>query len=497
MKRNIYYKLIAVFFVLSMLLSNVFAAGVYEPGITGEETAKKGEYNYKEAVFLTGEPIIMSGTAKITESKTNTGSKTKIEYKLANTVKNAKLDRTITYSNTNTQSQYDNQVIQSTDIDPGFKEIVQIGSDIFTLTSYQYSKSGLTDDKAIIKYNVYNWNGRKTYARTGGGEVIVDIKADTYSYDNYWSSTETSLIDNTLTYKYKETGATATSEYKEVVGTVEYAVSNSKVKSMQYMTNEPGAISFKGGYILKENEENVVTYVYDVPTMTGWLNTNKRGKGRSSYSLTTVPTQTRLFAPPITDVASSYWAAEDIRVIAALDIVSSEDSNYYRPLNYVSRAEFTRAIVKSANIPAKTISKTQELLFNDVEKNHPYASFINTAVSAGIISGTGEKKFSPEDYLSKAQAITIIVRAMGLEESTIASATKTTFADDYKIPTWAKKSVNIARSMGIVIGDTDNMLQADKLLTRAEVSVMINKFIKYLQYDIRKEYREKLINYGR
>ena len=497
MKSKVYYKLIAVFFVLSILTSNVFAAGVYEPGITGEETAKKGEFNYKEVVFLTGEPILLTGTAKVTESKTSTGSKTTIEYKLSNTAKNAKLDRKIIYISTNTQSKYDNQVIQSTDIDPSFKETVQIGGDIFNLTDYQYSRSGLTDDKAIIKYNVYNWNGRKTYTRSGGGEVIVDIKADSYSYNNYWSSTETSLIDNTLTYRYKDAAATPTTEYKEVVGTVEYAVSNSKVKNMEYMANEPGAISFKGGYVLKENEENVVTYVYDVPTMTGWTNTNKRSKGRSSYSLATVPTQTRLFAPPITDVASSYWAAEDIRTIAALDIISAVDSSYFRPLNYVSRAEFTRAIVKSANIPEKTISKTQELLFNDVEKNHPYFSFINTAVSAGIISGTGDKKFSPDSYLTKAQAATIIVRAMGLEESTIASATKTTFADDYKIPTWSKKSINIARSMGIVKGDADNMLQPDKVMTRAEVSEMINKFIKYLQFDIRKEYREKLINYGR
>lgn len=497
MKNKIYYQVIAVFFVLSMLVSNVSAAGVYEPGITGEETVKKGEFNYKEVVFLTGEPILLSGTAKITEGKTSTGSKTTIEYKLENIAENAKLDRKIIYINTNTQSKYDNQITQSTAIDPKFKETVQIGSESFNLTAYQYSKSGLTDDKAIIKYNVYNWNGRKTYTRSGGGEVIVDIKADTYSYDNYWSSTETSMINNTLTYKYKDADSSATSDYKEVVGTVEYAVSNSKVKNMEYMINEPGAISFKGGYILKENEENVVTYVYDVPTMTGWTNTDKRDKGRSSYKLATVPTQTRLFAPPITDVASSYWAAEDIKAIAALDIISAVDSSYFRPLSYVSRAEFSRAIVKSANILEKTTSKTQELLFDDVEKNHPYFSFINTAVNAGIISGTGEKKFSPDNYLTKAQAATIIVRAMGLEESAIASATKTTFADDYKIPAWSKKSVNIARSMGIVSGDTDNMLNPDKVLTRAEVSEMINKFIKYLQYDIRKEYREKLINYGR
>lgn len=495
MKNKIFYKLITMFCMLPILFSSVFAAGVYEPGITGEATAKKGEYVYKETVFLTGKPILLSGTVKITESKSSTGSKTTVEYKLENTAENAKLDRKITYINTDTQSEYDNQTTSSTTIDPKFKETVQIGSDTFNLTAYQYSKSGLTDDKAIIKYNVHNWDGRKTYARSSGGEVIVDIKADTYSYENYWSTTETSMIYNTLTYKYSDKASGTAS--KEAVGTVEYAVSNSKIKNMEYVQNEPTAISFKGGYILKENEENVVSYTYDVPSMEGWTANDKRNKGRSSYKLATVPTQARLFAPTIKDVSSSYWAAEDIMAISALDIISVADTSYFRPLSYISRAEFSRAIVKAANIDTEPASKSKELLFDDVEKNHPYFTFINTAVNSGIISGTGNRKFSPDNYLTKAQAATIIVRAMGLENSSNVSSTRTNFADDYKIPAWSKKSVNIARSMGIIVGNEYNQLEPDKLLTRAEVSEMINKFIKYLQYDIRQEYREKLINYGR
>ena len=34
------------------------------------------------------------------------------------------------------------------------------------------------------------------------------------------------------------------------------------------------------------------------------------------------------------------------------------------------------------------------------------------------------------------------------------------------------------------------------MLTRAECATMINRFIRYLQYDIRQEYRENMIDYG-
>jgi N-acetylmuramoyl-L-alanine amidase len=495
MNKKIYCKLIAAVCMLCALFGNVFAAdGVYEPGITGERTAAKGEYNYQEVVALSGEPILLSGTVKLTESKNKAGSKVTAEYKLENTAKSAKLDRKIVYINTDKQNESSSQVSESTAIDPKFKETVQIGSNTYTLTSYQYSRSGLTDDKAIIQYNVSSWNGRKTYARSGGGEVVVDIKADTYSYQSYWSTTETSFIDNALTYRYRSDNAPALD--KEAVGTVQYSISNSKIKSMDYMLNEPTSISFKGGYILKENEENVVSYVYDVPAMTDWKDGGKRSKGRSSYKLATVPTQTRLFAPAIKDVANSYWAAADINAIAALDIIGTVESDYFRPLSYISRGEFTRAIVKAANIPDKPV-KTKDLLFDDVEKNHPYFTFINTAINSGIMSGTADKKFSPDDYLTKAQAATILVRAMGLENTSAVSASKTSFADDGKIPAWSKKSINIAREMGIISGNDRNELAPDKLLTRAEVAEMLNKFINYLQYDIRKEYREKLINYGR
>lgn len=494
MKNKLIYKFIAVLCMLCIFLGNTFAAGAYEPGITGEETAKKGEFNYKETVFLTGEPIILSGTAKITESKTSTGSKTKVEYKLANTAKNAKLDRTMTYTNKETKDKYGTQITKSISVDPNVKETVQIGSDTFVLATYTYSKSGMVDDKAIIQYGAYEWNGRKTYTRAGGGEVIIDITGKSFDYENFWGATETSTIDNTITYRYN-TGTGGTGTAREAVGTVQYAVSNSKIKQMEYMRNEPVPISFKGGYVLKDNQENVVAYTYDVPSMAGWNYTDRRNKGRSSYQLETLPTQTRLFSPNIQDVSSSYWAAADIRAIAALNIISVEDTKYFRPLSYVSRAEFTRALVKAANIPEKSNIKSYQLVFDDVEKNHPYYDYIKTAVNTGIVTGKRDKQFAPDEYITKEEAATIIVRAMGLEQASTLSGSKTTFADDKDI--WSKKSVNIARSMGIVKGNEDNMLEPDKLMTRAEVSEMFSQFIKYMQYDIRKEYREKLINYGR
>ena len=484
-------KLTIIILILSFVFVPVFAGVGYEPGIMGDVTAKKGEYKYREVVFLTGEPIVLDGTIKVSDSAD--GSKTTLEYKLSNTAKNAKLDRKIVYINTKKEDAAKKQITHTSSLDPKFSETITVGSQSFKLTEYLFSRSGITDDKPIMKFNVSNWNGRKVYQIGNNGEVIIDINADQYGYSNHWSSTETAIISNTITYKYKENQNDAS--FKEIVGTVEYAVSDSNTKYMQYVSNEPVDISFKGGFLIKEAQDNIVMYLYDIPVMENWTPNGKRNKGRDSYRMTTIPTQTRLFAPTMADVSASYWAAEYIESVAALDIISV-DAGYFRPLSFMSRAEFARAMVKAANIKEPT-DKVFTLKLTDVEKNHPYHSFVKTAVFAGIMGGTGNNKFSPDDYLTKAQALTIIVRAMGLENSADESGNRTPFSDDYQIPSWAKKSVNVALRMGIIQLGSDKELEPNKFLTRAECSEMISNFIKYLQYDIKSEYREKIINYGR
>ena len=494
MKRFISFVLI----VIIVVSTTVFAGPGYDPGISGEETSKKGEFKYRETVFLTGEPIILDGTAKVTQSAN--GSKLTLEYKLSNTAKNAKLERKVVFNTSNSKNDLGNQTTYTTSVDPKFSESVTIGSDKFTLVEYKLSRSGVLDDRAIIKYLASNWNGRKIYARnTNAGEVVVEVSSESYAYESYWSSTETSVINNVITYRYKESDTDP--GFKEAVGSAEYVVSNSSMKTMEYKANLVSDISFKGGYILRENQESVVSYSYDIPAMNAWKAQGKRNTGKDTYKLANVPTQLRTFVPVIRDVAASYWAADDIRRIVSLGILSNLENNYFRPLSFISRGEFARAMVRAANLDPKNYekprSKTFTIKFDDVDKNHPYQSFITTVANAGIMNGTASSKFSPDANLTKVQAVVILIRALGLEDSSSESSTRTSFSDDSRIPASAKKAVNIAKKAGIISPNSENQFEPNKILTRAECSAMINRFIKYLQYDIKKEYREKIINFGR
>lgn len=488
---------IAVLTIYILTITAVAAPG-YEPGISGEATSKKGEYKYKETVFVSGEPILLEGTIKVSED--SRGTKTTLEYALSNTSKNAELSRKVVYMNSESRNSLGNQTTYASSLDPKYTEVIQIGNDTYELTEYLFTRSGLTDNKTIIKYTVSDWIGSKTYSKNdGAGEVKIDFNTNQVGYNNYWSSTKTAFYNYTITYKYKESVTSTT--FKEAVGTVEYAVSDSMVRNMEYISNDPKDISFKGGYVLKEGQENIVSYIYDLPNTNFVYPKDSRKKGRDSYRTTTVPIQTRTFAQNIKDVSDSYWAAEDIRKMVSMDIISIQSSSYFMPRSFMSRGEFAKAIVKACNISLEDASKMKLKSYNptytDVDKTHPYFDYIEVAAKMGVMGGVSTTRFSPDEYLTKAQAAAIIVRAMGLEEASDASSTKTAFSDDSSVAAWAKKPVNVAHRMGIISANAYNEIEPNRLLTRAESAVMLNKFIRYLQFDIRQEYREKIINFGR
>jgi len=490
-------KLIFILMVIYMLSIFTNAAPGYEPGVTGDITPNKDEYKYSETIFLSGEPILLEGTIEIKES--SKGTKTTLEYNLANELKEAVLTRKVTFLNSTSSDTLTSQSTCNSTIDPKFDETVEIGSDTFKLREYLFSRSGNTDDREIIRYLGSDWNGRKVYSKNDDqGEVIVDIISHSIGYNNYWSSTETAIIKHSLTYRYKD--SVSTSEYKEAYGSVDYAVSNSSVKNIQYVASGLSVISYEGGYILKEGQENIVSYAFDVPKLSGGIPGTARNKGKDSYKLVTMPVQTRLLSNNIKDISASYWAAEDIKRVTSLGIIELAGTDYYRPLSFISRGEFAKAVVKVSDMKGAVKKQTKsvpfEQYYTDVDKNHPYYEYISRIANSGIMEGASKNKFGPDDYLTKAQAAAVIVRALGLENSSAVSGVTTSFADDADIQPWAKKPINIAHDMGIITGNEDNEIEPNKMLTRAECAAMINRFINYLQYDIRQEYRENIYYYS-
>ena len=258
-------------------------------------------------------------------------------------------------------------------------------------------------------------------------------------------------------------------------------------------------MSFGGGYTVKNVGENTISWSSDMPSPNSTATMELRTKDRNSTKITTVPVEQRYFIPIIRDVAQDYWAYDAINKMASLDVISAKENNYFRPLQGVSKAEFAKAMVKIGALKTEGIGSVSRLSygvkFTDVPDKHPFAKYIFAAINTEMMEAATPTTFAPESYINRSYAVKTIVGAFGFEYNSTESAVSTPFEDDKLVPADEKKTMNIAYRMGIISPDEYNRIDPDRRVTRAEAVDMIYKLVKYLEFDIRKDYRDKVVNF--
>lgn len=177
--------------------------------------------------------------------------------------------------------------------------------------------------------------------------------------------------------------------------------------------------------------------------------------------------------PPITpltqvfgDLPESYWASASINKLCGLGIVNGYPDGTFRPDSNITRAEFVSILVKAMDLEAENNGES----FEDIP-GHWAENDMITAASLGIISGFDNSSFRPDDPITREQLAVIAAKAAGLQ--TIAGDTN--FADNDKISSWAKASVLAAVSANLLKGyPADNTFRPQNNTTRAEaVSLMV------------------------
>lgn len=492
--KNIIFKRSMIMGALLALCFGFTAYGnPYEAGTSGDaSTFKKGEVKYSEVVFVSGEAILLTGKATIVE---DTSGKLTFTATLANVEKKATLSRKFVFTATDEDNSTGGQTLRTISLSPGFTESIKVDADTYTLSEYYFSGSSVVDKRAVINYKALSWNGRKEYSKSGQAEaLVVDINAENNAYSSDWSKTEVSLMD--MQYTWNTADAT-TGVVSKKVGTAKVAVSETKTKLIEYIGNSASSMSFGGGYTVKQLGENTITWKSDLPS--GASTSDARKKEKSSIKVTTVPTVQRYFIPIIRDVAREYWAYDAINKMASLDIITTKENKYFRPLLGVSKAEFAKAMVKVGALKTEGIGSVSRLpygvKFTDVPTKHPFAKYIFAAINTEMMDPATATKFAPESYITRSYAVKTIVGAFGFENNSTESEISTPFEDDDLVPADEKKTMNIAYRMGIITPDDYNRIDPDQRVTRAEAVDMIYKLVKYLEYDIKKDYKDKVIDF--
>ncbi len=181
-------------------------------------------------------------------------------------------------------------------------------------------------------------------------------------------------------------------------------------------------------------------------------------------------------AQQFSDLTAKHWAYPQITQLAKEGIVVGYPDGTYKPDAEITRAEFAAMVVKALNQQDADITDT--INFSDVPKNNWAWGSIQRAVRFDLIHETKDNKFRPDDHVTRAECLEIVVNSLTTEEISVDNAKKI-LAERYKdhnsIPQWFIIKAGKAEVLGIVVkvpGQEANMF-ATKAATRAEVAAFL------------------------
>lgn len=112
---------------------------------------------------------------------------------------------------------------------------------------------------------------------------------------------------------------------------------------------------------------------------------------------------------------SSNWAAGYIDALADKGVIGGYQDGSFKPNATISRAEMVAIIARMLNLNALATSTPAS--FNDVDSSNWAADVIAQASSANLVQGLSSSVFSPNGKATRAEAVTLIIRALESDSS--------------------------------------------------------------------------------
>ncbi|HWI62685.1 MAG TPA: S-layer homology domain-containing protein [Symbiobacteriaceae bacterium] len=178
-------------------------------------------------------------------------------------------------------------------------------------------------------------------------------------------------------------------------------------------------------------------------------------------------------ASQLTDI-SAHWAKGSVYQMVARGVTTGFEDSTFRPEEQVTRAQFVAFLLRALGYEADT---APALAFSDRNTVPEWAAgWLSRAVALGLITGYSDNTIRPDAPITRAEMAVLIDRALAMK-SVKTGGTEKSFTDADRIPAWANTAVARAARLGLITGYSDNSFGPDKLATRAEALVIIQRFL--------------------
>ncbi|MBR5614014.1 MAG: S-layer homology domain-containing protein [Clostridia bacterium] len=171
------------------------------------------------------------------------------------------------------------------------------------------------------------------------------------------------------------------------------------------------------------------------------------------------------------DLADVEWAKDAIIYLSERGIINGKAQGVFAPNDFITRAEFIKILVGATNAEIKSDAKSS---FADVSANKWYVPYLAAAEKNKLVLGSDDNLFMPESNITRQDVAVILYRAF----KPLAKTEPLKFKDTASISDYAAEAVESLTAAKIINGMGDGMFSPLEGATRAQAAVMIYKLIK-------------------
>ncbi|ONI40354.1 hypothetical protein AN639_04895 [Candidatus Epulonipiscium fishelsonii] len=175
------------------------------------------------------------------------------------------------------------------------------------------------------------------------------------------------------------------------------------------------------------------------------------------------------------DIAQ-HWARDNIESLTSSNILVGYSDGTFRPNEKITRAEFAACLKKIFKIPLNLSIEGKE--YTDIENNKWYTDTIEAVMYFKLMNDYGSE-FKPNQPITREEVAYAIVQAFDMKKEYIKKINSSTqFTDSNQISVWAKDAIDILFTKGFIVSNPDGKFRPTHPMTRAEVTVLIDRAIK-------------------
>lgn len=198
------------------------------------------------------------------------------------------------------------------------------------------------------------------------------------------------------------------------------------------------------------------------------------GGGTTPGKGTTVtPPASENKADNFTDISSNMWYYEAVKYVANNNIMMGTSETQFSPDLFLTREMAVTVLYRYAKEPG--IFNIAD--YSDVKSGDYFYNAVSWATGLGIVKGYGNSIFGTGNNLTREDFAVILYRhakSAGMDVSGGSDLSR--FTDSGQISPWAAEALEWATSIGLIVGKTNTALAPKDAVTRAEAAAIIMRY---------------------